>query len=123
MQDGPLYVGKVAVVDAAAEKIARGREHIAELTAEINGFLETEPYAVDRQLELDGRVDLYVVSRDTPAPASIGLLIGDAAHNLRSALDHLAIACNGPAMMAGQSRTDDRWRAQHARQRTQRAGT
>ncbi len=33
------------------------------------------------------------MSRATPAPTSIGLLIGDAAHNLRSALDHLVVAC------------------------------
>jgi len=94
----------VSVVDSAAEKIARGREHIAELTAEINGFLATKPYAVDRQVELGGRVHLYVVSRDTPAPKSIGLLIGDAAHNLRSALDHLAVACANRG--AGRELTD-----------------
>jgi len=31
--------------------------------------------------------------------------------------------CNGPAMMVGSARADDRWRNQHARQRTQRART
>lgn len=94
----------MSAVDSAAEKVARGREHIAELTAEINGFLATEPYAVDHQVELGGRVHIYVVSRDRPAPTSIGLLIGDAAHNLRSALDHLAVACANRG--AGRELTD-----------------
>jgi hypothetical protein len=61
---------------------------------ELDEFLATDPYATElRELE-GGRVYEYVVTRDTPAPISIGLLIGDAAHNLRSALDHLALACS-----------------------------
>lgn len=84
----------MSVLDSAAEKIARGREHIAQLKMELDEFLATDPYAAElRELE-GGRVYEYVVSRDTSAPVSIGLLIGDAAHNLRSALDHLALACS-----------------------------
>ncbi len=87
------YPEGVSVVDSAVAKIARGRQHIEKLTREIDNFLSTEPYAVERRVVQHGREHLYVVSRDESAPTSIGLLIGDAAHNLRSALDYLVVSC------------------------------
>jgi len=83
----------MSVTDSAAEKVARSRAHIAELTGEVNEFLATDPYALECRVRDGGLVHEYFLARDTPTPASIGLLIGDAAHNLRSALDHLAMAC------------------------------
>jgi hypothetical protein len=41
----------MSVIDGAAEKIARGGEHIAELTAEIDAFVAAEPCAFDRHVE------------------------------------------------------------------------
>jgi hypothetical protein len=61
------------------------------------------------------------VHRDTVVPC-VRLGRGDEPEIHRASASSTG-RCNGPAMMAGSPRADDRWRAQHARQRTQRAGT
>ena len=73
-------------------KIERADQHIAELEAILNEFLNENPYSIfiqaDRQLgTLHAGVEL-----GAPLPAHVSTITGDAIHNLRTALDHLACA-------------------------------
>lgn len=77
---------------SAVRKLQRAREHIGTLRNGIDDFLKAQPYAVGRRLQAKGRVHEYLLIRYTPAPDSLGLLVGDAVHNLRSCLDHLAFS-------------------------------
>lgn len=73
-------------------KIARAVEHLAELEAERSRWFESNPLRAVPQPQGDGsREDLYLEVR-VPMPGSLNALLGDCVHNLRSALDHLAMA-------------------------------
>lgn len=73
-------------------KLLQAERHLRALHVAIRSFIETEPYALRRDLELAGSEHVYRLSRVTDAPDSIGLVAGDAVHCIRSALDHLAYA-------------------------------
>jgi hypothetical protein len=79
-------------------KIERAEEHIRNLEEQIAAFLAKQPYrlivapgdAADQQ-------SIKVEIREA-LPTSISLIAGDAAHNLRASLDHLAcdvVSING----------------------------
>jgi hypothetical protein len=93
----------------AERKIDRAREHVNALDKAINRFLETEPHAVERRLRARDRIHEYVLARYTEPPDCLGLLVGDAAHNLRSALDHVTfeLAAKG-AQAVGRTMTHRR---------------
>jgi hypothetical protein len=73
-------------------KIERAKEHVRDLDAAIGDFLRDEPYRLGAKphpvVEIN-HTTLYV-AEVKPAPGRLSLLMGDAIHNLRSALDHLA---------------------------------
>lgn len=71
-------------------KIERAKSHIRELTEAIAAFLESDPYAlvVQEEPETGDLVYRLRVLRETPP--EWGAILGDATHNLRSALDLLA---------------------------------
>lgn len=71
----------------AEAKIKRAHKHIDNLQAEINSFLARKPYRLIAKR--DGEWERWVGDVLERVPDSIPLLIGDAAHNLRSALDHI----------------------------------
>jgi hypothetical protein len=85
---------------SARAKIDRAREHIAKcLAPEIDKYVQGEgdegpPYAVVESVEPsdDGGPDWRVLRLNVfrPPPERLGLIFGDAVHNLRSALDHTA---------------------------------
>lgn len=68
-------------------KIERAKHHIADLSTQIRSFLDTKPFYVVRRLDLKARKISFRTRADIPIPAALSLIIGDAAHNLRSALD------------------------------------
>jgi hypothetical protein len=72
-------------------KVARAERHLRELMQTILAFLETD-FAVIRAEE-DGDSGTYSLKIDgtTPYPPAIPAIIGDAVHNLRSALDHIVV--------------------------------
>jgi hypothetical protein len=73
-------------------KLTRVQEHIDALQGEIQMFLNKEPYSVRRVIEGNGSMHVFYWERYTKPPDRLGLIIGDAVHNLRSALDHVAVA-------------------------------
>ncbi|HEY0940326.1 MAG TPA: hypothetical protein VGE08_09545 [Steroidobacter sp.] len=68
-------------------KIKRANKHIADLNDAINAFVQTDFYALS--IEPDGNSGLnFLKFRQTQkTPCEFALIIGDAIHNLRSALD------------------------------------
>lgn len=72
--------------DSARAKIARGRELIGELHRKISGYQGA-------RLVSENRPDSFqIVLRMTDAPPNVAAVLGDAIHNLRASLDHLAVS-------------------------------
>ena len=71
-------------------KIARANQHIRDLYAEIQRFRQTEPCEVRHDSNHETGQRTTYLTRLDPFPDQIVLITGDALHNLRSALDHLA---------------------------------
>jgi hypothetical protein len=70
-------------------KIQRAEKHISDLNVEVSAFLATNPYSAIRHDDpKTGNYELRLWTRDC-LPQLLTIL-GDAIHNLRSALDHLA---------------------------------
>jgi hypothetical protein len=70
-------------------KIERAREHIADVRCVIDEWLATDVYTVTSSVdENDSERIVWTASVKADPPTELSLLIGDAVHNLRSALDH-----------------------------------
>jgi hypothetical protein len=76
-------------LESARLKLARGKKHVDDLKAELRAFNDTHPYekVIEPNLEAFGQVHLKV-KLTKPIPKSITVIVGDAACNLRDALDH-----------------------------------
>lgn len=70
-------------------KMERAKEHLDALKAEVSAFLESNPHTITPHPKPDQGWDTPSVKFTSP-PVRLGLLIGDAVHNMRSALDALA---------------------------------
>lgn len=75
-------------------KVDRAGEHVDALYAEIRHWAEGRPYTLLSEPEGPSQQHrIYLHFRDVPPNTQHwGLLLGDAVHNLRSALDHLVYA-------------------------------
>jgi hypothetical protein len=76
---------------SARLKVKRADRHIQELVSVIVAFLDTDFCKL--HIEEDGDSGNYSVNMDStaPFPPEIPLIVGDAVHNLRSALDHIVV--------------------------------
>jgi hypothetical protein len=73
-------------------KIKQSREHIVGVGKMIPLFCESRPYTIETKPHPVAQIHhttLYL-ARVQPVPDDIKLVVGDAIHNLRSSLDHLA---------------------------------
>ena len=72
-------------------KLNRANAHLKTLQREVEAWLAKKPYAIFGEYD-PGPPDQYVfrVRFFAPVPPDWGVLIGEFAHNARSALDHLA---------------------------------
>lgn len=71
-------------------KVERAEEHISDLNIECRRFLESNGYqtvAYDDPQTSDRVIKFRIVENP---PEQISLILGDAIHNLRASLDHLA---------------------------------
>jgi hypothetical protein len=73
-------------------KVERAYKHICDLDREKARFLAENPYSVTPEYHAEHDATAYRLHKFTDTPDPIPLIAGDAAHNLRSALDHLACA-------------------------------
>jgi hypothetical protein len=77
-----------ASLDGVRAKIERAKKHIDDLKVLLRAFSEANEDGL--RVEDDPQTgDKVYMLRLNPMPSDIPLVIGDAAHNLRSALDHL----------------------------------
>jgi hypothetical protein len=82
----------VGRIDGIRLKVERAKKHVFDMDAAIRSFCESKPYTIGAKphsVPAIQRTTLYIASVK-PIPGHIALIIGDAVHNLRSALDHLA---------------------------------
>jgi len=79
-------------LEACREKHRRGAEHLAQLNSEVSEYLgsEPKPHRTAGEFHPDRREYVVIGEIVKPMPEVWwGVLLGDALHNLRSALDHL----------------------------------
>src|SRR5215216_172758 len=76
-------------LDGPRLKVGRANMHLEALKEQVEGFLEGNPYGVFPYY--DGYTDKCILRAEvhTPPPQEWGIIIGDIAHNLRSALDQV----------------------------------
>lgn len=78
-------------LSGAWRKLQRAKEHISQLDAEVRSYFDSKPYLIVYEPHSEpGRMVARVNGDPKPLPANLPLMIGDAVHNLRSSLDHLA---------------------------------
>jgi hypothetical protein len=76
--------------DGISVKLARAEEHLKALDGQFAAHVGNNPYSIGSEFDPDtGWHTVRMVATMPPSPW-IGVVIGDVAHNLRSALDHLA---------------------------------
>jgi hypothetical protein len=71
-------------------KVERAEQHIRDVEVARQRFFDSKPYRIESEYNSQTGQTLYKVFDLQPPPVDIGLIAGDAIHNLRSALDHLA---------------------------------
>ena len=71
-------------------KAERAKRHLCDLEVARNSFLNSNPYRIECESNPQTGYNIYRVFDIQSTPVEIGLIVGDAIHNLRSALDHLA---------------------------------
>lgn len=74
-------------LDGVRAKIKRTNEQLDNLNAALEAFLNTKPYGAIA--ETDGQDSVIRASGMVEPPPVLSVLVGEVAHNLRSALDHL----------------------------------
>ena len=82
-------------------KVERAKKHIDEINGLLRDFAQSDFYSLEIEQEADARINFLRIEVDQSGfPLDdIALTIGDAVHNLRSALDHLwyqvVLCCGG----------------------------
>jgi hypothetical protein len=108
--------------ESALWKVDRARKHAEDLETEVRAFWTADPYEIETVGSPLTGAGSYRVKRITALPEIIPLIAGDAAHNIRSALDHFAWAVVAPLERSVRTcfpiwnstaaRTPDKWRKQ-----------
>lgn len=78
------------VMDAVLRKAKWAGVHITDLDTAMERFFDTEPYRVRTEKDSETSEYVYYFMGVSPYPRDIVGHVGDALHNLRSSLDHLA---------------------------------
>jgi hypothetical protein len=91
-----------ASLSSVRAKIERAKEHVRDLESRIQSFRNTDPYGVRTEDDPNTGEKVKRIQVRSRIPDAFSLIIGDAVHNLRSALDHLACRLveangNGPS--------------------------
>jgi hypothetical protein len=77
-------------LESARLKIARAREHIEASDRKAQQFRRSNPYSIVRELDTQTGEQIWRATGQAAVPPVFSIIIGDALHNLRAALDHLA---------------------------------
>jgi len=76
--------------DAPKLKVKRANQHIVELNNALAVFVDTDFYSLSVNKNIDTGKYVLKFKMTKPVPCEIPLIIGDAIHNMRTALDILA---------------------------------
>lgn len=68
-------------------KVERAKKHIADLDSEITSYLSRKPFAL--RLKEQAAQCAWIIETKIPIPLQFSLVLGDAIHNMRAALDLL----------------------------------
>jgi hypothetical protein len=79
-------------LDGCRLKLNHAIEHLNRLNAMVDAFISTKPYGLGFQTDMKANDLVLTISIRENPPPEIGLVIGDAVHNLASCLDHLVCA-------------------------------
>src|SRR5687768_16440862 len=74
--------------EGALLKVKRAKEHICDLHIAFDGFVETHKYTLSVSQDPDSGTSAIDIDFSDPKPEHFALILGDAIHNLRTALDH-----------------------------------
>jgi hypothetical protein len=74
--------------NGARLKIGRANQHIADLETAFHTFVKDNPHTIRSSGDPKTGRTIVRVHFDQPIPDTLALIIGDAIHNLRAALDH-----------------------------------
>lgn len=87
-------------------KIERAKKHISDLDIAVQGFVDSKPYRIGTKPHPIAAIEhtTLFIAGVRSVPDNLTLILGDAIHNLRSALDHLA----WQLVEAGGGQPDDR---------------
>ncbi|KAA5800938.1 hypothetical protein F1654_12790 [Alkalicaulis satelles] len=77
-------------ISSARVKAARARSHIKEIESTLDDYRNSKPYRVYRKPDSFSHYTRYIDVLHPP-PEILPAMIGDAIHNARSALDHVAV--------------------------------
>jgi hypothetical protein len=77
-------------------KIDWAKHHIANLNGEINSFMSERPFVLRVVQHPEIAQRQYLIEAKKPIPNKFALMIGDAIHNLRSALDIMMVGLVSP---------------------------
>ena len=88
---------------SAQWKLKHAYSHIEKFERERTAFLRSHPCTVRPQFNPNTRYTDYVVEHVDEVPTTLVLILGDAVHNLRAVLDHIAAAL---VRANGQTKTD-----------------
>ena len=91
-------------LDEAHAKIARALVHLDELDRKAGPFVKAHPYDIVPELNEDmGRLEFVAraLAPEEPVPLEFGIIAGDIAHNLRSALNYLTWRLATPPIGTG----------------------
>lgn len=91
--------------DRLTAKVERAEHHIVNLCAEWDKF-KTKAYEIVSNDDPDSGERIWRLKQAWPIPALFPIIVGDAVHCLRSALDHLVyrmaeVYCKKPPLIAG----------------------
>lgn len=76
--------------EGAKLKVERANRHINEIETTLRAYLGAEPYSMRVDVDTETGENLLRFQAIKPPPAELPLIIGDAVHNLRGALDLMA---------------------------------
>jgi hypothetical protein len=87
----------VTLPESVKLKLDWADEHVKTLKKAHDEFFATDPYTYRKVIEggtekKEGTDHVFLWEKFTPIPNNFGLIVGDAVHNARAALDHLAFA-------------------------------
>ncbi|MFI5259468.1 MAG: hypothetical protein ACHQ01_07670 [Candidatus Limnocylindrales bacterium] len=77
-------------LDGPRAKIERAKDHLSDLQAEVTQFLSRDPYGVIDEYDPETGENMVRARVSESPPPRIAAIVGDLAHNLRSAWDYLA---------------------------------